>query len=293
MKTTIENKEYEYKMRKTFTCSFCKVAGHRIDYCKSEEKEDFINGNILMIESIDTEEQLIEYLSSLSNSKLKILSLIYNLPCQLNKNQVIENLTSIYIDIQFSGKIKSNKQIDELKRQHPNMELTDIIEIEIISRLINHFGYESFNTEYVSSINWIDSIYLRQPLDIRRQIINGFTSAIAYLRDRIDEEIIGDPDPNPSQDDMWYIEPSMICIDTIDELNKKKECNICYEEYENFHFSKTNCNHEFCNSCIHKHLNNHLNKKTPCCPLCRNEIQKLEIKDVQRFNDFKLCFSKI
>ena len=279
----------ENKTKKNFSCSYCKTIGHKINFCNSEKKTNLMNKTASDIQIINTVQQLKDYLSSLLKVELKIISLFYNQPHTLKKKDIVERLTLLFTEVQISGLIQANDPMNVLKLKYPdNMELSDIIQKETISRLNLHLGYESFNIEYSNIINWLESLYFRQTLDVRSEIVSGFTSAIVILRNRLDAQIIADPEPV----NLWYVEPTIICLESVNELKIKKECNICYEEQENIHFSKVNCNHEFCNTCIHKFLNNHLNKKVPCCPLCRNKIDKLEVKDIEMFNDFKLCFSK-
>lgn len=47
----------------------------------------------------------------------------------------------------------------------------------------------------------------------------------------------------------------------------ENECSICFEIYENE--CKTNCNHSFCEDCLHKWFK----KKKISCPICREDIK--------------------
>lgn len=70
-----------------------------------------------------------------------------------------------------------------------------------------------------------------------------------------------------------------------DNLEKKCECNICYEEVENKNFVKLNCGHEFCKDCIKQSLQNEI-RQTPCCAFCRSDIKNVELKLETIKNEF-------
>jgi len=56
-------------------------------------------------------------------------------------------------------------------------------------------------------------------------------------------------------------------------------CPICLEEMNEIH--KTECNHEFCNQCIEKWLEDHYN-----CPLCRHKLKEEEEEEPFNMNAF-------
>jgi len=70
-----------------------------------------------------------------------------------------------------------------------------------------------------------------------------------------------------------------------DCLEEKCECSICYEYYENKHFVKLNCGHEFCKDCIKQTLQND-RRQTPCCAFCRTEMKNFEYKSESIANEF-------
>ena len=70
------------------------------------------------------------------------------------------------------------------------------------------------------------------------------------------------------------------------DLSKKYECGICYDEYENKNNIKLNCGHEFCKDCIKKTLQNE-KKLNPCCAFCRTEITNLNIYEESVKDEFK------
>jgi hypothetical protein len=84
------------------------------------------------------------------------------------------------------------------------------------------------------------------------------------------------------------IEPIMCCLESREELATLVECAICYSEKSLLNFDTTNCNHQFCHTCIMKQIE--INRS---CPLCRTKIKSLEIKDVENFNDASSKFQRV
>lgn len=81
-----------------------------------------------------------------------------------------------------------------------------------------------------------------------------------------------------------------LCFETQDELVKLEECVICREEKKKLEFDVTNCNHEFCHSC----LLSYMNKKgvdTLTCPMCREPITSLAVKDPENYTEIQDLFS--
>ena len=64
-----------------------------------------------------------------------------------------------------------------------------------------------------------------------------------------------------------------------ENLEEKYECNICYENCKKIKFIKLNCNHEFCNDCVKKSLQNEINTSLRCA-FCRSEVINFEVRDL-------------
>jgi len=56
-------------------------------------------------------------------------------------------------------------------------------------------------------------------------------------------------------------------------------CSICWNNISNLDSIKTECNHEYCNSCLTDWLQN---KKS--CPMCRQNIQNIQNSEYEIFN---------
>lgn len=104
---------------------------------------------------------------------------------------------------------------------------------------------------------------------------------IGHYIDIIDVVDIRDSEPKTTN----IIEPLLLCLETIEELQEEMFCAICLETHKKISMLITNCNHEFCKNCICEHLDYASKNSVPKCPMCRTKITTLEIKDVDYYNE--------
>jgi len=76
--------------------------------------------------------------------------------------------------------------------------------------------------------------------------------------------------------------PLVLCLESNQELQEQIECPICFESRTRMNINKTGCQHEFCHTCIVRHLTRNL-----ACPLCRATIKTVEVKDVEQYDAVK------
>jgi hypothetical protein len=71
---------------------------------------------------------------------------------------------------------------------------------------------------------------------------------------------------------------------------KEQDCPICYEKMQTM--ITTNCNHEFCDSCVKSYLESCT--KHPTCPLCREKTRELKTtnKKIQKMLDNYCSFEE-
>lgn len=92
----------------------------------------------------------------------------------------------------------------------------------------------------------------------------------------------------------WFIDTIIINLDTAEELKQQNnECPICLNEYYSFQSVITNCNHSFCKECICKHIDTYDKKDIPSCPMCRSDIHRFEIKDIEYFEDLQEKYNTV
>jgi len=84
------------------------------------------------------------------------------------------------------------------------------------------------------------------------------------------------------------IHPIMLCTEQSHELEEKEECPICLTDQKKFDILITNCNHSFCKDCVMKSISISKNARKPLsCALCRADVNALETKNVEEYNN--LC----
>jgi len=86
------------------------------------------------------------------------------------------------------------------------------------------------------------------------------------------------------------VEPTMLSLETAEELAELVECVICQEDKPKMEFNTTNCGHHFCHGCIVRHIKSKEMRRAPC-PLCRQNIETLETKDSDHFENIYDQFS--
>ena len=101
-------------------------------------------------------------------------------------------------------------------------------------------------------------------------------------------DLISDDDDDDNQS-LHFIEPLLLCLESIEELGKNSECPICFEEETNLlDMDTTACEHSFCHSCITKHL-----QTNPNCPMCRAPVKTLQVRHKDNYDEIRKMFGTI
>jgi hypothetical protein len=66
------------------------------------------------------------------------------------------------------------------------------------------------------------------------------------------------------------------------------ECPICYNDYSYIDILRTECRHEFCKTCLFRCIETKVVDKKVCCPLCRDEINKVYTYSAENMDDLNL-----
>lgn len=66
------------------------------------------------------------------------------------------------------------------------------------------------------------------------------------------------------------------------------ECPICYHDYSYMDVLRTDCNHEFCKTCLFRCIETKPVDKKVCCPLCRDEINKVYTYSPEIMDDLEI-----
>jgi len=211
---------------------------------------------------------------------LKMLARNFDIPTSKPLFELVALLTTKYTMLQKSQIIHGSNQITLLLRQYPHLSLTDIIYNNVVTQVTNDLqNNPNVELAFDRIIDWLTVIFQNQCEFVQHQINQGFTLAITELY------------KNHTIQQTWEIENTLFCVETMEELHIEKQCDICYEQCKQIDFVKTNCNHEFCHTCMKTHLNTQIQNVMQCCAMCRGEIKSLAIKCTEIHLDFEMCFA--
>jgi len=79
---------------------------------------------------------------------------------------------------------------------------------------------------------------------------------------------------------------TVLCVE-LENLETKKECDICYEEKQIRHIVTLNCNHKFCGECVSQTLKKCNKFNLPRCAMCRTKIDCILVNDNEIMNTLK------
>lgn len=115
---------------------------------------------------------------------------------------------------------------------------------------------------------------------------------VAEVADPDTVTFVEDRTPSVGPDHSRYpvVEQTMLCLETAEELAGLVECVICQEDKPKIEFNTTNCGHHFCHGCIVQHITSKNMQRAPC-PLCRKNIETLEVRDSDHFENIYNHFS--
>lgn len=96
------------------------------------------------------------------------------------------------------------------------------------------------------------------------------------------------------QREMTKIVTTILCTETAAELQQHQDCPICYsDETKLMDMISTNCNHEFCKTCICRHIDGAPANRRACCPMCRADIRSLVVRDVEFCQELNNKYNRV
>lgn len=240
-------------------CSFCRRQGHHIVSCNSQA--------IIMIEN-----EVLQFIESLTQQQVQLRFVSF-------RNYLVNKALS-YPNIVKAFAIK-----------HCDANTRNNI-VECIELIIQHFIPQIQNIE----IN-LQNIEEEPGIEEREITLEMYTETdISRIIELI--RTIYQPtqfNTNNRINKKFYIKTTI--SEKQNDLHKKCECNICYNENEKKNFIKLDCGHEFCKVCIKKTLQNDIIqndiRKTPCCAFCRKDITNFEIKHESIKNEFDKLITSV
>jgi hypothetical protein len=250
-------------------CSFCRRPGHNITRCNSEIIQRFERETLDLIQLILSQGQ--ENIINIASLRRYLLNKALEQPnlirafaisrCGLNSRSNMD--ACIIVIIQY---FMTDLIVEDIQNNNENIQETIIAE----------------ETPDPSNQRWIQFEFsemgIRELLENEHNLYAMMFADIIRFIDTI--RTIS----RTSQLNRKFHIKTKISEDQ-DDLDKKCECNICYEEREKKTFVKLDCGHEFCKDCIRQSLQNE-QRQIPCCAFCRADIKNLELKLETVKNEF-------
>ncbi len=250
-------------------CSFCRRPGHNITRCNSEIIQRFERETLDLIQLILSHGQ--ENITNIASLRGYLLNKALEQPnlirafaisrCGLNSRSNMDACIIIIIQYFMTDLIQNTEQnnneniqetiIAEETPDPSNQRWSQFEFSEIGIRELLENEHNLYAMMFADIIRFIDTI---RAISRTSQLNRKF-----HIKTKISED----------QDD----------------LDKKCECNICYEEREKKTFVKLDCGHEFCKDCIRQSLQNE-QRQIPCCAFCRADITNIELKLETVKNEF-------
>jgi hypothetical protein len=107
------------------------------------------------------------------------------------------------------------------------------------------------------------------------------------------EEVVDVIDiPLPSDPVHNVVIPSLLCLETPEELGEMVTCAICYEDKTRFQFDSMKCSHEFCHDCLVSHIQKKGWEHNVTCPMCRENVDSVITRDPEYFQEYYCKFSR-
>jgi len=231
----------------TKRCSYCREEGHNITKCCSPQ-----------IAKLDKR-----------GDEIGLFDVIVLMFC----NSEIVNYAIVYKEkYNFTKKWLNNLTIQETKVLTFKHKFHETHKNESIENQKKRLFYYYFD-DRISNYSYTD--YAALLFDIRNISKDKFSTYSKMYVDLIEEPELKRELKSELERISEYLYPSKkfnIKITKTRKTTTKTECPICYETMKTI--IKTNCNHEFCDSCIKTYLDSC--EKHPSCPLCRESVMELK-----------------
>lgn len=236
---------------KKYCCSYCREEGHNITKCGSPQ-----------IAELDKR-----------GDEIGLFDVIVLMFC----NSDALNYAIVYNERYNFTKMWLNKlTIQEIKVLTFKHKFHEINKNESIENQKKRLFYYYFD-DRISNYSYTD--YAALLFDMRNISKDKFGTYSKMYVDLIEEPELKRELKNELERISEYLYPSKKFNIKITSTKAKaktpsttKECPICYETMKTI--ITTNCNHEFCDSCIKSYFDSC--EKHPSCPLCRESVMELK-----------------
>ena len=283
-------------------CSYCNLPGHDIRTCNDDSIRENIQEIEHTISHLNNEDEIKTYLKHRPFKILRVLCAPFGIKMSLKKSNYVNLLKRYYsshANIQFRTTVtieSSETDIKEFCCNYIKHYLTFIVEqylptyaIIRFIEIINHDLWRCYRPDFSQTFDvFLGNIWMRSVFIMMDQVVTVMLTnnpAVFNLISRITMPFLDfESQPEWNMD----IQPIMLCTEQFDELQQEEECPICLTDQKKFDILITNCNHSFCKDCVMKSISVSKNAhKSLSCALCRCNVNTLETKNVEEYNN--LC----
>ena len=263
-------RQFTSYVKRKYYCNECRTMRHGSANCSVVRRRIALLILLrIQVEQFTTEEQLVSFLQQIPKENLDIISNNYSLEYSNNIDVTIRRVAHHMISIQQNGTILASNRISDLKAHYPGMQLPEIIPLKLQEMYIIGLSLNQTTDNIVTNMrNYVfTELYENQPTIIKDQLKEGFLRFI-NINIITSRAIVRENIPIATAPLLYTIIKSVEPY----ESNKEQDCCICFECKPHNKFVKTNCNHEFCYSCIESHM---IRDATHRCPMCRTTVATL------------------
>ena len=252
-------------MSRNSKCSYCRVEGHTVRYCGSEEGTMLFN----RVRSTAIDHIVLERRPIHERAKLFYRFLVHC--CNVEELKLILSRREC--------RVNGNKK-------------------QLAARFIhNYFITELGLGQFYRSISVTDHHYIPAYLTYWYDLSNG--KPVIEVDQALNRYLYFNPVSQlgtGNNYDNKYKFPINVVMKTVDLTEEQTEqcfeCAICMEDQcPILDQVVLGCNHSFCNNCVSVILTNSQDKKTyPCCALCRDKFEKIQVHTHKIMEDYNTRF---
>lgn len=305
-------------------CSCCRSPEHNINHCNSIEVNDLLNKFDLQIcYLIYNLEETIIFMRNEGTFNSENLNLFISLKINewLN-NELKHTLIAVYYRINDIYECISNKKVTTKLKINEIKEIITENYLNIINDIMHYYNGNITSTfrKYISNviIKIFQDYNINHDIDYNMHFYNLLHSQY-FFNKKLCNRLLYDMIIFIKNDIVfsWYYlclsDEKKLLFNFVEEFIKdylqdkyrKKikitptlliynnteiifnDCAICFEAYENKNNIILNCKHSFCGDCIITTIKNNIEKKRiPPCPLCRTNINSVELYNNDFYNVF-------
>lgn len=280
-------------------CGYCKLPGHNIASCQDQSiallKRDLQNAGDFCI-AYGSPRYLKAWLFQCTIPKLRVL--LGSTPTAVPtpaptvpvaaritlKDQYCIELKNIY----YTNRLQEPGIKERLREQLPHEVVANIrqtivlwLSIGIIHMTLGERHHLSDRRDE-NRIHEID----RAMSDIRRQYdrLDQEREALIYAMSERQLEL--DEQEKNRHPRKFNIETKLV-QEQEQKNDNNCDCPICYDLIPKKEMITTNCEHDYCGTCLTNYFDSLSATKAPSCPLCREPITQLQFKSEILFNDIR------